>query len=66
MTWLTAEVPSADPRAWSPPEDHPQAFECCCGAHVGDDVTERAHKLLSAGIQTREGERNHESIANNV
>ncbi|WCN05183.1 hypothetical protein [Streptomyces sp. M92] len=35
-------------------------------AAFGDDVTELAHKLLAAGIQTREGERNHERIANGI
>ncbi|MFZ4208428.1 enoyl-CoA hydratase/isomerase family protein [Streptomyces tunisiensis] len=35
-------------------------------AAFGDDVTELAHKLLAAGIQTREGEREHERIANSM
>lgn len=35
-------------------------------AAFGDEVTELAHKLLVAGIQTREGERDHERIANSV
>ncbi|HEY8984806.1 MAG TPA: enoyl-CoA hydratase/isomerase family protein [Streptomyces sp.] len=33
---------------------------------IGDDVMERAHKLLAAGLQTREGERDHERIAGSV
>ncbi|MCP3014845.1 enoyl-CoA hydratase/isomerase family protein [Nocardiopsis dassonvillei] len=35
-------------------------------AAFGDEVTELAHKLLAAGIQTREGERDHERIANSI
>jgi enoyl-CoA hydratase/carnithine racemase len=35
-------------------------------AAFGDDVTALAHKLLAAGIQTREGERDHERIANSI
>ncbi|MUT88216.1 enoyl-CoA hydratase/isomerase family protein [Streptomyces sp. Z38] len=35
-------------------------------AAFGDAVTELAHKLLAAGIQTREGEREHERIANSM
>ncbi|MGY5049885.1 hypothetical protein ACWDE0_30405 [Streptomyces sp. 900105755] len=35
-------------------------------AAFGDEVIELAHKLLAAGIQTREGERDHERIANGI
>ncbi|MEU0853374.1 hypothetical protein ABZ387_36485 [Streptomyces flaveolus] len=35
-------------------------------AAFGEDVTELAHKLVAAGIQTREGERDHERIANSI
>ncbi|WP_409202693.1 enoyl-CoA hydratase/isomerase family protein [Streptomyces rochei] len=35
-------------------------------AAFGDEVIELAHKLLAAGIQTREGERDHERIANSI
>ncbi|MEZ0156731.1 enoyl-CoA hydratase/isomerase family protein [Streptomyces althioticus] len=35
-------------------------------AAFGDEVTALARKLLAAGIQTREGEREHERIANSI
>ena len=35
-------------------------------ATMGGEVTELAHALLGAGIQTREGERDHEGIVNRV
>ncbi|MFD5297095.1 hypothetical protein ACFWJU_18020 [Streptomyces mutabilis] len=35
-------------------------------AAFGDEVTELAHKLLAAGTQTCEGERDHERIANSI
>ncbi|MFD6443542.1 enoyl-CoA hydratase/isomerase family protein [Promicromonospora sp. NPDC060204] len=33
---------------------------------MGPDVTRRAHELLAAGIQTREGELEHERIVNSI
>ena len=35
-------------------------------ATMGPDVTRRAHELLAAGIQTREGELEHERIVNSI
>jgi hypothetical protein len=35
-------------------------------AAFGEEVTALTHKLLAAGIQTREGERHHERIANSI
>jgi enoyl-CoA hydratase/carnithine racemase len=35
-------------------------------ATMGPEVTRRAHMLLAAGIQTREGEREHERILNSL
>jgi hypothetical protein len=35
-------------------------------AAFGDEVFELAHKLLAAGVQTREGERDYERISNGI